>query len=97
MAWSWIASPQEDNEGVGIITSMSIPGVILLITTAAVSLAIFIAPHVVFFGPSWLFHQLVGSLALVAFTLIRRNLVATMFLHMLVNAPILIPTVLAKL
>lgn len=33
---------------------------------AAVSLAIFIAPHIVFFGPTWLFHQLVGSLALVA-------------------------------
>ncbi|WP_424465850.1 CPBP family intramembrane glutamic endopeptidase [Pseudoclavibacter helvolus] len=64
---------------------------------AAVSLAIFIVPHVVFFGPSWLFHQLVGSLALVAFTLIRRNLVATMLLHLLINAPILIPTVLAKL
>ena len=63
----------------------------------AVSLAIFIAPHIVFFGPTWLFHQLVGSLALVAFTLIRRNLVATMLLHLLVNAPILIPTVLAKL
>lgn len=64
---------------------------------AAVSLAIFIAPHIVFFGPTWLFHQLVGSLALVAFTLIRRNLVATMLLHLLVNTPILIPTVLAKL
>ncbi|PPG04293.1 hypothetical protein C5E06_05755 [Pseudoclavibacter sp. RFBI5] len=64
---------------------------------AAVSLVIFIAPHVVFFGPSWLFHQLVGTLALVAFTLIRRNLVATMLLHFLINAPILIPTMLAKL
>ena len=64
---------------------------------AAISLAIFVTPHIVFFGPSWLFHQLVGSLALVAFTLIRRNLVATMLLHVLVNTPILIPTVLAKL
>ncbi|NYF14518.1 membrane protease YdiL (CAAX protease family) [Pseudoclavibacter sp. JAI123] len=127
MTWSWIASliaPQEDNDGVGTISSMSVTGVVLLIITAAiteevvyrgylqerlgslmrsrwigaaVSLAIFIAPHVVFFGPSWLFHQLVGSLALVAFTLIRRNLVATMLLHLLINAPILIPTVLAKL
>lgn len=127
MAWSWVASliaPQEENVGVGMIVSMGIPGVLLLIATAAiteeiafrgylqerlgslmrsrwigaaVSLAIFIAPHVVFFGPSWLLHQLAGTLALVAFTLIRRNLVATMTLHALINAPILIPTVMAML
>lgn len=127
MAWSWIATliaPQEENAGVEIIVNMDIPGVLLLILTAAIteeiafrgylqerlgslvrsrwigaaiSLAIFISPHVAFFGTSWLLHQFVGSLALVAFTLIRRNLVATMFLHLLINAPILIPTVLAKL
>lgn len=125
MAWSWLASliaPQKENAGVEMIVSMGVPGVLLLILTAAVteeiafrgylqerlgslmrsrwigaavSLLIFVAPHIVFFGPSWLLHQLVGALALVTFTLVRRNLVATMLLHVLINAPILIPTVIA--
>lgn len=63
---------------------------------AAVSFGIFLIPHLAFFGPSWLLHQLPGALALVLISLIRRNLVATMVLHLLINAPILIPTVLAQ-
>ena len=39
-------------------------------------------------------HQLPGALALVLISLIRRNLVATMLLHVLINAPILIPTLM---
>ncbi|MBS4753252.1 CPBP family intramembrane metalloprotease [Nocardioides sp. zg-ZUI104] len=61
---------------------------------AALSLAIFVAPHVHFFGPSWLVHQLPGTLAVAAVALLRRNLVAAMLLHLLINLPILIPTVL---
>ena len=125
MAWSWVAgliAPQAENEGVSIITSMGIPGVLVLIVTAAVteeiafrgylqerigaltrsrwigafaSLLSFVAPHIAFFGQSWLLHQFAGALALVLFTLIRRNLLATMLLHGLINAPILIPTVIA--
>ncbi|TGO04356.1 CPBP family intramembrane glutamic endopeptidase [Serinibacter arcticus] len=62
---------------------------------AGVSLAVFVVPHVLVFGPSWLLHQLAGTLALVTVALVRRNLVAAMLTHLLVNAPILIPTVLA--
>ncbi len=60
---------------------------------AAASLAIFIGPHLVFFGPSWLLHQLPGAVAVAAMALIRRNLVAGMLLHLLINLPILIPVV----
>lgn len=62
---------------------------------AAVSLAVFVVPHLIVFGPSWLLHQLAGSLAVVTVALVRRNLWAAMLTHLLVNAPILIPTVLA--
>ncbi|GMA30936.1 CPBP family intramembrane glutamic endopeptidase [Litorihabitans aurantiacus] len=61
---------------------------------AAVSLAIFVVPHVVVFGPSWLLIHLVGSLAIVTVVLVRCNLWAAMLTHLLVNAPILIPTIL---
>lgn len=62
---------------------------------AAVSLGIFLVPHLAVFGPSWLLHQLAGTLAVVAVALVRRNLVAAMLTHLMVNAPILIPTILA--
>ncbi|WP_032364616.1 CPBP family intramembrane glutamic endopeptidase [Rhodococcoides fascians] len=60
---------------------------------AAASLSVFVVPHVAFFGPSWLLHQLPGTLALAAIALFRRNLPAAMLLHFLINAPILIPTI----
>ncbi|MBL7257453.1 CPBP family intramembrane glutamic endopeptidase [Paractinoplanes lichenicola] len=61
---------------------------------AALSVVVFAIPHVVFFGPSWLLHQLPGTLALAAIALCRRNLPAAMLLHLLINLPILIPTTL---
>ncbi len=61
----------------------------------AVSAAVFVAPHVVFFSPEWLLYQGgAGTLATYALYLRRRNLPACMLLHLMVNAPILIPTVL---
>ena len=61
----------------------------------AVSAAVFVAPHVVFFSPEWLLYQGgAGALATYALYLWRRNLPACMLLHLLINAPILIPTVL---
>jgi ABC-type sulfate transport system permease component len=54
---------------------------------------VFVIPHVSFFGPSWLLHQLPGAIAIAAFVLVRRNLPAAMLLHLLINAPILIPTI----
>jgi len=129
MAWSWLLSlvaPQEDNEGIATIAALGVPGVLVLIISAAVteevvyrgflaerlgalldprpwagwagaaaSLAVFVVPHVAFFGPSWLLHQLPGALAIAGIALIRRNLVAAMLLHLLLNLPILIPVVAA--
>lgn len=60
----------------------------------AVSLAIFVAPHLVFFAPDWLLYQGPGTLAIYVLYLWRRNLYTCMFLHLLVNAPLLIPTIL---
>lgn len=61
---------------------------------AATSLAIFVLPHLVFFGQSWLLHQLPGAAAIAAIALVRRNLPAAMLLHLLINLPMLIPTVM---
>ncbi len=60
---------------------------------AVLSLAAFVLPHIAFFGPSWLLHQLPGALAVAAIALLRQNLPAAMLLHLLINLPILIPTV----
>ena len=57
-----------------------------------VSYAIFLIPHVQFFGPSWLLYHGFGATLLYVFYLWRRNLVAVMWLHLLGNLPILIPT-----
>lgn len=127
MTWSWLAGmafPQDDaTGGTGTLVALGVPGVLLLIATAAIteevafrgylaerlgavlrsrwwgaglSLAVFVVQHVAFFGPSWLLHHLGGTLAIAVVVLVRRNLVAGMLVHLLVNAPILIPTVLAS-
>jgi membrane protease YdiL (CAAX protease family) len=62
---------------------------------AAASLAIFTGPHLAFFGPSWLLHQLPGALAIATLAVVRRNLLAAMALHLLINLPILIPVMAA--
>jgi uncharacterized protein len=61
---------------------------------ATLSLIVFVLPHLAFFGPSWLVHQLPGALAVAGIALLRRNLIAAMLLHLLINMPILIPTIL---
>lgn len=58
---------------------------------AAVSLALFVAPHLVFFGPYWLLYQGVNVALIYALYLWRRNLHACMLLHGLGNAMILFP------
>ncbi|WP_432506432.1 CPBP family intramembrane glutamic endopeptidase [Kineococcus arenarius] len=63
---------------------------------AAASLAIFTGPHLVFFGLSWLLHQLPGALAVATVAAVRRNLPAAMALHLLINLPILIPVAAAS-
>lgn len=60
---------------------------------ALISLGLFVLPHLDFFGPSWLVHQLPGAIALAVVAYWRRNLPAAMALHACMKAPILIPTV----
>lgn len=57
----------------------------------AVSFAAFLVPHLTFFGPGWLLYHGSGTVMIYALYLRRRNLVACMLLHFLVNVPILIP------
>lgn len=56
---------------------------------AGLSLAIFVAPHLAFFGPSWLLHQFPTALAIAVIAVVRRNLVIAMIVHLLTNLPIL--------
>lgn len=63
----------------------------------ALTLPLFVAPHLVFFGPEWLLYQGSGTAVLYILFLWRRNLVATMLLHLCINLPILIPTIAGRL
>lgn len=129
MVWSWVlgrVAPQE-SEGIGVVTAIGVPGVLVLILTAAVteevayrgflaertahllgdhwwarwvgaavSLGVFVVPHLEVFGPSWLLHQLPGAIVLAVYVVLRRNLVGAMLIHAALNLPILIPTVLGS-
>jgi membrane protease YdiL (CAAX protease family) len=57
----------------------------------AVSFMVFLVPHLTFFGLGWLLYHGGGTVMIYALYLRRRNLIACMLLHFLVNAPILIP------
>jgi membrane protease YdiL (CAAX protease family) len=59
----------------------------------ALTVPIFVAPHVVFFGAQWLWTSGAGALAIYLLYARRRNLPACMLLHLCVNLPILIPTI----
>ncbi|MFB2586803.1 CPBP family intramembrane glutamic endopeptidase [Herbiconiux liukaitaii] len=58
----------------------------------ALTVPLFVAPHLVFFGPQWLWTSGVGALALYVLYARTRNLPAGMLLHLALNLPILIPT-----
>ena len=57
----------------------------------AVSFMVFLVPHLTFFGPGWLLYHGAGTVMIYVLYLRRRNLIACMLLHFLVNVPILIP------
>ncbi|PWB97613.1 CPBP family intramembrane glutamic endopeptidase [Salinibacterium hongtaonis] len=59
----------------------------------AVTAPLFVAPHIVFFGPHWLWTAGVGTIALYVLYAKTRNLPACMLLHLCINLPILIPTI----
>ena len=61
-----------------------------------VTVPLFLAPHIVFFSPSWLLYQASGTVALYVLFVWRRNLIACMLLHLAINLPILIPTIAAR-
>lgn len=121
MAWSWLAMtllPPEQDAGTASLVALSIPVLLAMIVTAAIteeilfrgypierineltstvwigpalSFIIFVIPHLTFFGPGWLLYHGGGTVMIYALYLRRRNLVACMLLHLLVNLPILIP------
>jgi membrane protease YdiL (CAAX protease family) len=62
----------------------------------ALTIPLFIAPHVVFFGVQWIWTAGVGAVAIYVLYARTRNLVATMILHLALNLPILIPTIADK-
>lgn len=59
----------------------------------AVTVPLFVSPHLVFFGPQWLWTAGVGTIAIYVLYAKTRNLPACMLLHLCVNLPILIPTI----
>lgn len=61
---------------------------------ALVSFAIFLVPHVQYFGWGWLLYHSVGTVMLYVLYLTSRNLVAVMLLHLLINLPVMIPTLM---
>lgn len=61
-----------------------------------VTVPIFVVPHVVTFGPSWLWTSGAGTLAIYVLYARTRNLPACMLLHLCLNLPILIPTIAAR-
>ncbi len=64
---------------------------------AVVVTTLFVAPHIVFFGWSWMTGAFLATIATVLTALLRRNLVAAIIVHGGTNLPILIPTVAASL
>lgn len=61
----------------------------------AVSVVLFVAPHLTFFGWEWLLYSGFGTVVAYILYFWRRNLWVCIVLHCLTNAPILIPTVLS--
>lgn len=57
----------------------------------AVSLVLFLIPHLMFFGPQWLLYQGVGLLLFYVLYVWRRSLAACMIMHVLGNSLLLIP------
>ena len=55
----------------------------------AFSLVLFTLPHVLFFGPTWLLQQGVGVLLAYGLYVWRRNLFASMLMHLIGNAPLI--------
>ncbi|NOJ58815.1 CPBP family intramembrane metalloprotease [Arthrobacter sp. 260] len=58
-----------------------------------ITVPLFMAPHVAFFGPQWLWTQGIGAIALFVLYAKTRNLLVCMLLHLCINLPILIPTI----
>lgn len=61
----------------------------------AVSLVLFLIPHLVFFGPQWLLYQGAGLVLFYILYVWRRSLVACMVMHLLGNSLLLVPALTA--
>lgn len=62
----------------------------------ALTVPLFVAPHIVFFGVQWLWTAGVGALAIYFLYARTRSLVACMLLHLCLNLPVLIPTIASR-
>lgn len=56
----------------------------------AFSLTLFVLPHILFFGPTWLLQQGVGIFLAYGLYVWRRNLIASMVMHGAGNAPLIL-------
>ncbi|MCQ1949095.1 CPBP family intramembrane metalloprotease [Arthrobacter sp. zg-Y859] len=61
----------------------------------ALTVPLFIAPHIFFFGVQWLWTAGVGAVVIYVLYAKTQNLPACMLLHLGINLPILIPTIAA--
>ncbi len=56
-----------------------------------ISFVIFVYPHIQFMGLSWLLYHGIGAILTYILYVWKKNLVACMLLHLLLDLPILIP------
>ncbi len=62
---------------------------------AVLSFVVFLIPHIVTFGPEWILYHAIGAVLIYVLYVWRRNLWAVILLHFLLDAPILIPTLMS--
>lgn len=60
------------------------------------SLLLFVLPHILFFGPTWLLQQGTGVFLAYALYVWRRNLIASMVMHGIGNAPLILLSVMGS-
>lgn len=120
LAVSWLANmlfPPETNQGTNELLGYSLPVILGIIVTAAIteeilfrgypierikaltgrtwlavgiSFIIFILPHITFFGFDWLLYHGTSTVMLYVLYVWRKNLYASMVLHLLGNLPLLL-------
>lgn len=60
------------------------------VVASLIGLAVFVVPHVTFFGAGWLVTNLPGAVAVYVLLLWRRNLWACILCHAVTNIPLVV-------